>query len=165
MSRQVPPPPVALGCCHPYERKFASKAVLSAGRMQLILPATRPTPHGASRLVQAMPAWSVRTRRAPSRHGRDAMVYSHTVTAMDDMSTLSPSTFLLLGAAFSISFRATANSFCCSRPGAQTVRLIFTGTIVLLTIFYESVSIPAALQSTAFPRTLVTHGSTSSSRS
>ena len=48
------------------------------GRMKLTLHATRRTPHGASRLVQAMPAWLVKTRHAPSRHGRDARVYSHT---------------------------------------------------------------------------------------
>ena len=40
-------------------------------RMQLTLHATRRTPHSASRLVHAMPAWSVKTRRAPSRHIRD----------------------------------------------------------------------------------------------
>ena len=66
-------------CCHPYARKSASKAVLS--RKQLTL-ATRRTPHGASRLVQAMSAWWVKTRRAPSRHFRDARVYAHTTTAM-----------------------------------------------------------------------------------
>ena len=44
--------------CHPYARKSASRAVLS--RMQLTLHATRPTPHGASRLVLAMSAWSVK---------------------------------------------------------------------------------------------------------
>ena len=44
----------------------ASKEVFS--RMQLTLHTARPTPHGASRLVQAVPAWSVKTRRAPSRH-------------------------------------------------------------------------------------------------
>ena len=68
--------------CHPYARKSASQAVLS--RMQLTLHATRRTPHGASRLVQAMSAWSVKTRRAPSRHCRDARVYGHTTTAMHD---------------------------------------------------------------------------------
>ena len=40
------------------------KAVLS--RTELILHATRATPHGASRLVQTMSAWSVKTGRAPS---------------------------------------------------------------------------------------------------
>ena len=50
----------------------ASKAVLS--RMQLTLRATRRTPHGASCLVQATSAWSVKTRRAPFRHCRDARV-------------------------------------------------------------------------------------------
>ena len=31
-----------------------------------------------------MSAWSVKTRRAPSRHCRDAGVYGHTATAMHD---------------------------------------------------------------------------------
>ena len=54
-------------------RKSASQAVLS--RMKLTFHATRRTPtHGASRLVQAMPAWSVKTRRAPTRHCGDARV-------------------------------------------------------------------------------------------
>ena len=71
--------------CHPYARKSASKAVL--GRMQLNLHATRPTHRGASRLVQAMSAWSVKTRRAPSRLCRDARVYSQSTAAMHGMST------------------------------------------------------------------------------
>ena len=37
------------------------------GGMQVTLHATRRTPHGASRLVQAMVAWSMKTRRTPSR--------------------------------------------------------------------------------------------------
>ena len=53
--------------------------------MQLTLHATRQTPHGASRLVPAMSAWSVKTRCAPSRHCKDARVYGHTTTtAMHD---------------------------------------------------------------------------------
>ena len=48
----------SIGRCHPYSIKSASQAV--PGRMQLSLHATRPTPHGASRLVQAMPARSVK---------------------------------------------------------------------------------------------------------
>ena len=57
------------------QEKSASKAVLN--RMFLTgcsftLHATRPTPHGASRLVQVLSAWSVKTRRAPSRRCRDA---------------------------------------------------------------------------------------------
>ena len=39
-------------------RKSASQAVLS--RVQLTLHATSPTPHGASRFVLAMSAWSVK---------------------------------------------------------------------------------------------------------
>ena len=52
--------------------KTASQAVLS--RMQLTLHAARPTPHGASRLVRAMSAWSVKMRRAPSQRCGDARV-------------------------------------------------------------------------------------------
>ena len=42
------------------------------------------------RWVQAMPAWSVETRRAPSWHRRDARVHDHTTAAMHDMSTSLP---------------------------------------------------------------------------
>ena len=66
--------------CHPHARKSAWRAVLS--RMQLTHHATRRTSHGASRLVQVMSAWSVKTRRTPSRHRRDARVYGHTTTVM-----------------------------------------------------------------------------------
>ena len=54
------------------QEKSASNAFLS--RMQLTLHETRRTPHGASRLVLAMSAWSLKTRRAPSRHCKDARV-------------------------------------------------------------------------------------------
>ena len=63
----------------------ASQAVLSG--MQLTLHANRRIPHGASRLVLAMSAWSVKTRHAPSRHYRDVRVYGHTTTAMHYMGT------------------------------------------------------------------------------
>ena len=46
--------------------------------MQFTLHATRRTPHGALRLVHKTPAWSVKTRRAPSWHCRDAGVYGLT---------------------------------------------------------------------------------------
>ena len=52
--------------------------------MQLSLHATRPTPHGASRLVQAMSSWSVKPRRALSRHCRGARTYGHTTRAIHD---------------------------------------------------------------------------------
>ena len=52
--------------------KSASQAVIS--RVQLILQSAHRAPHGALRLVQAMSAWSVKTRRAPTRHRRDARV-------------------------------------------------------------------------------------------
>ena len=44
-------------------------------------------PHGASRLVQTMSIWLVKTRRAPSRHSRDAREYGHTTTVMHKLST------------------------------------------------------------------------------
>ena len=58
--------------------------------MRLTLHATRSTPHGASRLVRAMSAWSVKTRHAPSRHCRGARVYGHTTTAMHDNEYTTP---------------------------------------------------------------------------
>ena len=48
------------------------------------LHATHLTPRGASRLMQAMSAWSVKTRRAPSRHCRNARVFGQTTTAMQE---------------------------------------------------------------------------------
>ena len=68
------------------------KSVFRAGlrRMQFTLHVTRRTPHGASCLVQAMSAWLVKTRCAPSRHSRDARVYGHTTTAMHKVSTPPP---------------------------------------------------------------------------
>ena len=68
--------------CHQQARKVASQAAI--GRMQLILHATRRTPPGASHLVLAMPARSVKTQRVPSIHCRDARVCGHTTTAMHD---------------------------------------------------------------------------------
>ena len=58
--------------------------------MQFTLRATRRTPHGASRLVQAMSVWLVKPRRAPSRHSRGARVYGHTTTAMHKLRTPPP---------------------------------------------------------------------------
>ena len=52
--------------------------------MQLTLHATRRTPPGASRLVQAMSARSVKTRRSPSQHCMDIKAYGHTPMAMHD---------------------------------------------------------------------------------
>ena len=50
----------------------------------------RRTPHGASRLMQAMSAWLVKIRRGPSRHSRDVRFYGHTTTAMHKLSTPPP---------------------------------------------------------------------------
>ena len=60
-----------------------AQTVLS-GR-KLPLHATRPTPHGASRLVRTKSVWLVKTRRVPSRRCRDARAYGHMTTAMHDM--------------------------------------------------------------------------------
>ena len=59
--------------------------------MQFTFRATRQTPHGASRLVQVIPAWLGKPRRAPSRHSSDARVYGHMTTAMHKLSTPPPS--------------------------------------------------------------------------
>ena len=58
--------------------------------MQVALHATRRTPHGASRLVQAMYAWSVKIRHAPSQHCGDKRVYGHTTSAMHEIEYTSP---------------------------------------------------------------------------
>ena len=50
----------------------------------------------AWRLVQAMSVWLVKTRRAPSRHSRDASAYGHTTTAMHKRSALLPFRISLL---------------------------------------------------------------------
>ena len=71
--------------CDLYARKSASQAILN--RMRLALYATRRTAHGASRLGQTFYAWSVKPRRAPLRHYRDARAYVRTTTAMHDKRT------------------------------------------------------------------------------
>ena len=73
---------------------------MGLSRTQLTLHATRRTPHGASHLVQATSTWSVKTRRALSRHCRDARVYGHTTTAMHDMSTPPPVSVFIHNALF-----------------------------------------------------------------
>ena len=83
-----PPPPPFFDGCHPYARKSASYVNLS--RMQLTLHASPSTPRGVSGLMQALSAWSVKTRRAPFQHRRDARVCGHTTTAMHGMSTPLP---------------------------------------------------------------------------
>ena len=65
-----------------YARKSASQAVLI--RMQPTLYATPGTPQGASRLVLAMSAQSMKTRRAPTRRCRNARVCGYTTTTMHD---------------------------------------------------------------------------------
>ena len=69
------------------QEKSAPQVVL---RMQLTLHATRRTHHGASRLVLAMSAWSVKTRRAPSRRCKGARFYGHETAAMHDVSISPP---------------------------------------------------------------------------
>ena len=59
-------------------------------RMQLTLRATCQTPHGAPRLVQALSAWSMKTRHAPFRHCSDARVYGHTTTSMHEIGYIAP---------------------------------------------------------------------------
>ena len=76
--------------CHPLQQrkhnvlKSTSQAVLV--RMWPII-ATHRTPHGASRLVQAISVWSVKPRRAPPRQCSGGRVYGHSTTAMHDNYT------------------------------------------------------------------------------
>ena len=72
--------------------KPASKRILVI--VQLTLHATRRTPQGASRLVLAMLAWSVKSRPAPSRHYTDAGVYDHSTTTMRNNEYIPPSSTL-----------------------------------------------------------------------
>ena len=53
--------------------------------MRFTLHATRRTPHGASRFVQAMSACFVKTRHDPSGYSRNARVYGLTTAAMDKL--------------------------------------------------------------------------------
>ena len=62
----------------------AEVRLTSGSRMQPTFHAIRRTSHGAARMVHAISAWAVKTGRAPSRHCRDARVYSHRTTAMPE---------------------------------------------------------------------------------
>ena len=86
-SPPAPPPPPPRALCPaflppPVHPLYLWIPAHSARRLPL-----NPPHHGASRLVQAMPAWLVKTRRALPRHSRDARVYGHTTTAMSKLST------------------------------------------------------------------------------
>ena len=97
--------------------------------MRLTLHATRRTPHGASRLVQAIPTRSVNTRRATSWHYSYAKIYRHKNTAKHDMSTNPPAL-------------ATASADCYSNVDrrqhkhSETRRVVYSGRPLL------SVTIP-----------------------
>ena len=81
--------------------------------MQLTLYATCRTPHGASRLVHAMSAWSVKTRRAPSRHCRDARVYGHRLRPCMTICTPSlPPRSMQAMCAWSVKTRRTPSRQC-----------------------------------------------------
>ena len=77
-SEYAPPPSnEVIQCCHPSARAYAQGAKAPSHEWLLIEGCrtlfTR-TPHGASRLVNAMSAWSVETRRAPFRHCRGTVL-------------------------------------------------------------------------------------------
>ena len=86
--------PLPSGSGHTHENKKMNSLKLSSmcksasqvvhGRMQLTLHVIRRRPHCASGLGQAMSAWWVKTRRAPSRHCGNARVYGHTTKAMPE---------------------------------------------------------------------------------
>ena len=75
--------------------------------MQLTHHATRRTPHAASCLVQALSSWSVKTRRPPCRHCRDARANGHTIMAMHDTSIYHyPPCGILRSIAYQVQHRA-----------------------------------------------------------
>ena len=108
------------------------------GKMQFTLHATCRTPHGDSRLVQATSAWLVNTRRAPSRHSREARDYGHTTTAMHKLSTPPPppTPYLPSPPAFAIFVLMCFNLVCvrvlgcctwpCLRTARQSLRALAT---------------------------------------
>ena len=64
----------------PMQDRLLTSGFCSINRMRLIFHATRRTPHGVlvCLLAQlAMSVWSVKSRRAPSRHFRGARDYGH----------------------------------------------------------------------------------------
>ena len=65
-----------------------------------------------------MCAWSVTTRRAPSRHCRDSRAYGHKTTPMHDMNTPLPPTVAPVGMFTPSRGKSVANQhfFCCDRP-------------------------------------------------
>ena len=103
-------------------------AVLS--RMQLVLHATRLTPYGASRLVQAMSAWSVKTRRAPARHCRDTRVYGHASTPCMTMSTSRPNGTRLLIQAAPTLLPALIRIASPRLPGPSPLMPVITSVVV-----------------------------------
>ena len=73
---------------HPCPSKYARGAEIRLttvlSKVLLTRHATRRTPHGASRLLDATFAWSVKIRPAPFRTRRDASVYGPMTTGMHD---------------------------------------------------------------------------------
>ena len=82
------PPPLVTSLSASLALSSISKKVGTRCRRpsyERFLESPRRTPHGAPRLVQATPAWLVKTRHASSRHSRVARVlcsydYSHAQT-------------------------------------------------------------------------------------
>ena len=64
--------------CRSHAKKSDSQAALS--RMQFTFHSTRRIPRDASRLVQAISAWSAATRRAPNWRCRDVRVCAQAAT-------------------------------------------------------------------------------------
>ena len=96
--------------------------------------------------LQAMSSWSVKTRRAPSRHCRDARVYDHRTTAMHDIDYPPPVPFRRASPttdAWRCLFRSasslchlTMNRFAASRTPRYHLPAFFAATV------HTGVSIP-----------------------
>ena len=92
LSHQPLPPQSGLVQCLPGREKsdvlrssiLRMRRSIKTTAMLIWVPTPPPLSHGASHLVHAMSAWSLKTRRASSRHRKNAKIYGNTTTAMHD---------------------------------------------------------------------------------
>ena len=97
--------------CHPCASPLHKRFLV--GCSSPFLHATRRTPHGASRLVQATSGWSMKVRHAPFRHSRDARVNKGLkTTAMHEYRVHRQSHFRCLHVPLSLLWRKTSPSNC-----------------------------------------------------
>ena len=93
--------------CHPYASPLHKRFLVGCSspfmRLAKHLTALRAW-------CKQMSAWSAKTRRAPSRHCRDARVYGHTTTAMHDNDYTPPPPPDVYGIVGMLDIRKTSNT-------------------------------------------------------